>query len=269
MGARCAMFAHRHLVTTAFAVLLVVAAAPRPGSAAVIDYPNCQLLGAPLISHACFHATNGPFQTVPASAVRDFPATTPNVNAVHTHFTVTLPGPAGANEGTVKYRPERTGDWSILFNPHVPFTVLDPSGAVVPIELAHAVSGCSQLPRAIVVRLTAGVTYRFVLGPASVGSMGLVLEKLTDFETPYFRDADGDGYGTASNVFSTACAPPAGYVANDLDCNDSRPTPGVPCPPAAVPAAGPGGLALLAATLALLGWRLGRGRKPARLPARN
>jgi hypothetical protein len=250
------MLPHRHLVTAVFAGLLGAVVAPRPGSAAVTDYPNCQILGAPLVTHACFHATNGPFETVPASAVRDFPADTPNVNAVHTHFTVTLPGSAGANEGTVKYRPARTGDWSILSNPLIPITVLDPSGAAVPIELAHAVAGCSLLPRAIVVRLTAGVTYRFVLGPASTGSVGLVFEKLTDFETAYFRDADGDGYGTASNVFATACAPPAGYVTNDLDCNDSRPTPGVPCP-AAVPAVGPGGLALLAATLALLG-QLGR-----------
>ena len=262
-GARCAMLSHRRLVTALLAGLLCVAGWGGSSAAAVIDYPNCQILGASLVSHACFHATNGPFVTVPASAVRDFVAPTPNVNAVHTHFTVTLPGPAGANEGTVKYRPARTGDWAIFFNPVVPITVLDPSGTTIPIELAHDVAGCSQLPRVNVVRLTANVTYRLVLGPASVGSVGLVLEKLTDFETAYFRDADGDGYGNPNDVFPTACVPPQGYVSNDLDCDDTRPTPGTPCPPA-VPAVGIGGLAVFSVALGLLGIMLARRPRPAR-----
>lgn len=36
----------------------------------------------------------------------------------------------------------------------------------------------------------------------------------------YYRDADGDGYGNAL-VFVTACSAPAGYVANNTDCNDA------------------------------------------------
>lgn len=36
----------------------------------------------------------------------------------------------------------------------------------------------------------------------------------------YYRDADGDGYGDASDVMD-ACAPPFGYVDNDDDCLDS------------------------------------------------
>ncbi len=37
--------------------------------------------------------------------------------------------------------------------------------------------------------------------------------------TTYYRDADGDGYGAAAPI-ALGCSPPAGYVANNTDCND-------------------------------------------------
>lgn len=37
--------------------------------------------------------------------------------------------------------------------------------------------------------------------------------------TVFYRDADSDGYGSAS-VTTQACSAPAGYVSNNLDCND-------------------------------------------------
>jgi hypothetical protein len=36
----------------------------------------------------------------------------------------------------------------------------------------------------------------------------------------FFRDADGDGFGSASEVI-TACDVPAGYVEDDTDCDDA------------------------------------------------
>ena len=46
----------------------------------------------------------------------------------------------------------------------------------------------------------------------------------TDFRTVcglWYGDADGDGYGRSSDV-STACSPPAGYVAQSGDCDDGN-----------------------------------------------
>jgi hypothetical protein len=41
----------------------------------------------------------------------------------------------------------------------------------------------------------------------------------------YYRDADGDGYGNAAQPISVcSLTPPAGYVANNLDCNDANPS---------------------------------------------
>ncbi|MCP4872988.1 MAG: hypothetical protein GY898_30210 [Proteobacteria bacterium] len=43
-----------------------------------------------------------------------------------------------------------------------------------------------------------------------------------DVGTTWFEDADADGYGTSQSAV-VACAPPAGYVGNDEDCNDALP----------------------------------------------
>ncbi|MBI5056440.1 MAG: putative metal-binding motif-containing protein [Nitrospirae bacterium] len=40
--------------------------------------------------------------------------------------------------------------------------------------------------------------------------------------TTYYRDGDGDGYGSAATSVK-GCTAPAGYVANNTDCNDSDP----------------------------------------------
>ena len=40
--------------------------------------------------------------------------------------------------------------------------------------------------------------------------------------TTYYIDSDGDGYGSPAQK-QEACIPPAGYVANNLDCDDADP----------------------------------------------
>jgi PKD repeat protein len=42
-------------------------------------------------------------------------------------------------------------------------------------------------------------------------------------ETTYYMDSDGDGFGNPG-VSITSCSPPAGYVTNSLDCNDTEST---------------------------------------------
>jgi hypothetical protein len=44
---------------------------------------------------------------------------------------------------------------------------------------------------------------------------------VTGSSSTWYRDADGDGFGTPSTS-ATACAAPAGFVANNLDCNDAN-----------------------------------------------
>jgi hypothetical protein len=51
----------------------------------------------------------------------------------------------------------------------------------------------------------------------------VVVEKISDFDTPHGRDADGDGFGGDGDVVTTPCVPPAGYVRGVSDCDDRDP----------------------------------------------
>ena len=170
------------------------------------------------MDHGCFHAQFGPFQTVTGSASTT--GTAPNINTIHTQYTVNLT----SGGGSVTYRPARSGDWTMMIDPGISVTVLDPGGAEVPLLLTDSNTGCSQLPLARVYNLTANTVYRFVFGPSSAATVDIVMEKLSDFEAFYYRDADADGYGFSDDATITACDAPAGRVTDDSDCNDASAT---------------------------------------------
>ncbi len=201
---------------------------PAGDAAATRDAPlaaGCTELGPSVVSHACFHAENGPFQSVIASSNINFSGSTPNVNTTHAHYTITLPGALGSNKGAVKFKPGRSGDWAIFLDPAVSLQVLDAAGVARPVLLAHDIDAgdCSALSRVVVVNLSSSVTYRFVFGPSSTSStVGLVLERVDDFNTFYFEDGDGDGFGNPDELILTACQQPAGFVTDDTDCDDTR-----------------------------------------------
>lgn len=54
------------------------------------------------------------------------------------------------------------------------------------------------------------------------GEIGIAINECNP--TTYFADADGDGFGDAGNtVLSTDCEPPAGFVTDTTDCDDTSP----------------------------------------------
>lgn len=186
---------------------------------------GCTQLGSWVVDHACEHVINGPYASVTASNLELFTTANPNINAAHTYYTVSLPGSGTSYKGTVRFVPGRTNSWAFFTNPDVPVKLTNSSGTVLPPALSHTVSGCG-LQRVTVYNLTQNgsrsLYYLLTLGTTSSSTVGVSVERVEEHNRFYFQDADSDSYGN-TNVFKlTACTPPAGYVLNDTDCNDSN-----------------------------------------------
>jgi uncharacterized protein (TIGR03382 family) len=178
----------------------------------------CDALGTALTEHSCFHTSNGPFAAVTAVAGRALATASPNVNAVHTQYRVSVPAPDGDN--VVAWTPQRSGSWVVFAEPAVPIDIVN--GAVtLPVTRAWADNGCAALGAGQMVDVVAGERLLLVLGPVPRGVVHLVIEKLDDFEIDNGADVDGDGFGNPVDVVRSACAPPAGFVANNDDCDDN------------------------------------------------
>jgi hypothetical protein len=207
----------------------------------VVLEAGCTQLGAPVAEHTCHHVNNGPALTVTASATQNFTGTSPNINTTHTYYTVNLTGSGSTRVGTVKFRPAKksadaTGTqyaWAFYRNNSTPLVVKSEDGSTTlsPV-LTHSVAMAScALTTVSVYNLTGNTTYQLVFGTTSSASVGVGAERVEDMRSYYFQDADGDGYGNPSVYKLTACVPPANYVADDTDCNDSNASvrPGAGC----------------------------------------
>jgi hypothetical protein len=184
---------------------------------------GCTALGPSINEHTCEHATLGPYLSVTASATESFSSTTPNINATHTHYTVTLPGSGSSYTGTVKFVPGRSGSWAFYVTQDIPLSLKDSNGNTLSAALTDPLnSSTCSLTKAVVYNLTKDLTYRLTLGASTVSTVGVAAERVEDYRVYYFQDADADGYGN-TNVFKlTACTPPANYVTDDTDCNDAN-----------------------------------------------
>ncbi len=137
----------------------------------------CTAIGSTVVTHSCNHTTAGPFGSVTASSNINFTTVDPNVSETHKWWTVTLPGSGTSFTGTVKFRYGFTDDYVIfLKDPNVSVTVRDSVGNIVPKTYDIAVSGCSNITRAIGVTLTANATYRFTLSDTTA-SQQLLIER--------------------------------------------------------------------------------------------
>lgn len=200
---------------------LGVESAIAAGTARADECPDLttSVLGVGLVEHSCFHTTNGPFASVRATPGTMARADTPNVDPVHTLYSVTIDP---SLPSTVTYMPLRSGRWAIFGDADVPHAVFDAAGNPLEVELTHTVPACPAIPVVQVYTLTALTRYTIQLGPAAGGdrTAPVVIEKVSDFEIPHGRDDDGDGYGGSRDVVTTACVPPPGYVRNTADCDD-------------------------------------------------
>ncbi|MBZ4418055.1 hypothetical protein [Myxococcus sp. RHSTA-1-4] len=178
-----------------------------------------------MTDHACVHYNNSADNlNVTASATRSTSA--PGVSTKHKHYTLTLPSGA---EGSVTFVPSATtaGDTteSITFylDPAATFTLLTSGGTTVTPGIDEAITSSCGLSKAVTYDLTVGSTYILAMGPATGNQVRLVTEYLDENRVRWYRDADGDTYGTSTNSILTACEPPSGYVNRRFDCNDNDP----------------------------------------------
>ncbi|TPV94497.1 MAG: hypothetical protein B7733_14745 [Myxococcales bacterium FL481] len=198
--------------------LLATAMLSRPSAATIPD--ECAALGRALIQHSCFHAQHGPFVDVLAGAGEQPAAHTPNVDNVHTHYSVTV----GPDNVSVTYTPKRPGSWVIFGSPDIEPQLRDVHGAdVVPLMVEDVTDACPGLPQAQLYVLDAHARYTLVYTASVLSTTPLVIENLHDFDTEYGFDLDGDGFGGMENTVFTPCTPPPGMIANVRDCNDEDP----------------------------------------------
>lgn len=185
---------------------------------------DCERIGDTAIAHTCGHGENGPYGMMAAAATAT--ASTPSP-ARHVYTSVALPGTSAPYRGELTWRYPNGGFHALWTLGDVPITVRDfMTGEIIPIALEHEISSCSRYLTHVRLWDIAGITrYRIEIGPTATPEVLLVAENLDDIATPWFPDADGDGFGVdVDEPLLTFCAGPAGSVENDAgDCDDTDP----------------------------------------------
>jgi hypothetical protein len=214
----------RHIAWGALLGLALSACGPAP-EGEEMDFSSqdqgleagCTALSPSSATHSCLHSSTSA-DHVAVTATSGLTASTPSLSGTHKQFDVTLP--AGTT-GTVKFTPGTTGSWAFYLNKSITFTAKSGTTTLAS-ALAQAVSTSCGLTNYTVYNLTAGTTYTLELGTTSGNLVGVIPERVEDYNTRYYQDADGDTYGNSNVSVLTACVPPSGYVTARYDCNDSN-----------------------------------------------
>lgn len=125
----------------------------------------------PVLEHSCLHVTYGPFATVASVAS----GTPPNVNTVHTSYTVQLPQDQA---GLITYRPTGSGPYVFYLGSDVALRLIDPLGSELSASHVEVVTACAGLETARVYDLTSGTKYQLAIGPGDAQSVTLIIENV-------------------------------------------------------------------------------------------
>lgn len=120
--------------------------------------------------NACWHAVNGPFESISA----------PNtaLSRVKTVYTVELPGGSeGTYSGSVKFRAWKTGRFALFVGANVPAKL---SEGIFEVDIARQgpVDVCTQFSQQFGYELVSKVEYTIQLGPAPSAQVRLMMDEV-------------------------------------------------------------------------------------------
>ncbi|WP_225413281.1 Ig-like domain-containing protein [Stigmatella hybrida] len=147
---------------------------PGPGGDGRIGFLT--LADLPWLDHACAHALAVAPTAVTATAT--FSGASPRTDALHGHYTVTLPGGNGSFTGYTRMRLGFERLYHAFLNREVPLEVTDAAnGAVLEVTLEPVPPACNELTHMATFRSTANPELRARFGPAPAAAFRLVLEE--------------------------------------------------------------------------------------------
>jgi hypothetical protein len=125
------------------------------------------------VSHACGHATVGPFRTLHAS---DAPGTSEVIDRTHVHYTIHLPGDGESHQGAVRYQVGRAASLSFFTDRAVPLRMRTLEGAWIPPHRAVPTSLCPTFAWIYEFQVPEGGTYLLHWGPTHHAQVAVVYE---------------------------------------------------------------------------------------------